>query len=126
MGYAFAPLEIINAMNKVRSPFNVNSLAQAGAIAALDADDHVKKSRKANKKGLEYFSSEFDKLGLKYVPSYGNFILTFPNKPAAEVDEELKKMGIIARRGGEKALRISVGSKEQNELCVKALAKILK
>lgn len=126
MGYAFAPLEIINAMNKVRSPFNVNTLAQAAAIAALDADDHVAKSREANKQGLEYFSSEFDKIGLKYVPSYGNFILTFPNKPAAEVDEELKKVGIIARRGGEKALRISVGSKEQNEQCVKSLAKILK
>jgi len=125
VGYGVSSKEIIDVLNKVRSPFNVNTLAQAAAVAALEDTDRIEKTRGLNKKGLDYLSKEFDRIGLKYVPSYGNFILTFPEKPAAEVDEELKKRGIIARPGGEKALRISVGTEEQNRKIIKALEEIL-
>jgi len=125
IGYGFAPLEIINAMNKVRSPFNANSIAQAAAVAALGCDDHVKKSRELNRKGIEYLSAEFDRIGLKYVPSYGNFLLTFPEKPADEVDEELKKRGFIVRKGGKAAIRISIGDMDQNKNLLKVLEEIL-
>ncbi len=125
VGYGFAPVPIIQALNKVRSPFNVNSIAQVAALASLDNDEHVKKSRDLNKAGIEYLSKEFDRLGLKYVPSYGNFILTFPETPAPELDEELKKRGFITRPGGDKALRISIGSMEQNEKLIEALEELL-
>jgi histidinol-phosphate aminotransferase len=125
VGYGFSSEEIINVLNKVRSPFNVNVIAQAAAIASLDDSNQIERSRESNKKGLKYLSKEFDRIGLKYVPSYANFILTFPDKPASEVDEALKRRGIIARPGGAKALRITIGTEEQNQILIKALEEIL-
>lgn len=124
VGYGISSKEIIFAMNKIRSPFNVNAIAQAAAIAALDDHDFVVRSRTVINEGLRYLSSEFDRMGVKYVPSYGNFILIMPEKPAADLDEQLKRHGIIARLGG-KTLRITVGTMEQNQKLIKVLEEIL-
>jgi histidinol-phosphate aminotransferase len=124
IGYGISSKEIISAMNKIRSPFNVNSIAQAAALAALDDHDFIVRSRQAINEGLRYLSSEFDRLGIKYIPSYGNFIMIMPEKPAADLDEQLKRRGIIARLGG-KSLRISIGTMKQNQKLIKILEEIL-
>jgi histidinol-phosphate aminotransferase len=124
VGYGISSKEIISAMNKIRSPFNVNAVAQAAALAAIDDHDFIVRSRKVINEGLRYLSSEFDRLEIKYIPSYGNFIMIMPEKPAADLDEQLKRHGIIARLGG-KSIRISIGTMEQNRRLIQALEEIL-
>jgi histidinol-phosphate aminotransferase len=124
VGYGIGSKEIVSALNKIRSPFNVNAIAQAAALAALDDHDFVVRSRNAINEGLRYLSAEFTRLGIKYIPSYANFIMIFPDKSAADVDEQLKRRGIITRLGG-KSLRISIGTMKQNNRLIKALEEIL-
>jgi histidinol-phosphate aminotransferase len=124
VGYGIGSKDIIDALNKIRSPFNVNSIAQAAALAALDDGDFVSRSRKAINEGLRYLSDEFTRMGIKYIPSYANFIMIFPDKPVMEVDEQLKRKGIIARPTP-KSLRITIGTMKQNRRLIKALEEIL-
>jgi histidinol-phosphate aminotransferase len=124
VGYGIGSKEIVSALNKIRSPFNVNAIAQAAALAALDDHDFVVRSRKAINEGLRYLSAEFTRLGIKYIPSYANFIMIFPEKSAADLDEQLKRRGIIVRLGG-KSLRISIGTMKQNTRLIKALEELL-
>lgn len=125
IGYGIGSKEIIDAINKIRSPFNVNAIAQAAAIAALDDGDFVKQSREVINEGLKYLTGEFTRLGIKFIPSYANFVMIFPDKPALDVDEQLKRRGIITRPNP-KSLRITIGTMKQNKRLVKALEEILK
>jgi len=75
IGYGIAAPELISALEKIRQPFNANLLAQAAALAALDDDEHVRKTRRNNFAGLEFFAKAFRELKLEYVPSFANFIL---------------------------------------------------
>lgn len=124
VGYGIGSKEIIDAMNKIRSPFNVNAVAQAAALAALEDGDFVSRSRKAINEGLRYLTEEFTRMGIKFIPSYANFIMIFPEKPALEVDEQLKRKGIIARPSA-KSLRITIGTMKQNRRLIKALEEVL-
>lgn len=126
IGYGFAKPEIISNLSKIRLPFTVNRLAQVAAIAALDDEDHRDRSRAANETGKVYLSKSLEKLGLDYVPPFGNFIyVTFPGE-AAPIHKSLEKRGIIVRPVGDpKALRITIGTEEQNLKLIKALEEIL-
>jgi histidinol-phosphate aminotransferase len=128
IGYGIAAPEIISALEKIRQPFNANLLAQTAALAALDDEAHVKKTRENNFNGLNFFAQAFRRLKLEYVPSYANFILVRVGKGQA-VFEATQKLGVITRPMGGYQLpewiRISVGTRAENERCLAALEKSL-
>jgi len=129
IGYGFAAKEMIDSMNKVRSPFNTSSIAQVAALAALGDKNHVKKSIKTNLEGYEYISRNFDRMGVKYAPSQANFVFFETDRDSMEVYESLLKNGIITRPmtgwGNPRALRVTIGTLEQCERFIKVLGEIL-
>jgi histidinol-phosphate aminotransferase len=128
IGYGIAVPELIAALEKVRQPFNINSIAQAGALAALDDDEHRDKTRRNNSEGLKFLSDGLRQMSLECVSSSANFILTRVGD-GQRVFNELQKLGIIVRPMGGYELpewvRISVGTPEQNARCLAALKKVL-
>jgi len=128
LGYGIGNPELITALEKIRQPFNINSIAQAGALAALDDADHMRRTRDNNAAGLKLYVEAFQKLGLEFVPSAGNFILVRVGE-GLRVFEALQKLGVIVRPMGGYQLpewiRISVGTPEENDRCIKALKTIL-
>jgi histidinol-phosphate aminotransferase len=129
LGYGIACPEFIAALEKIRQPFNVNSLAQAAGIAALDDVAHVEKTRANNSAGRKFLETALEELGLEYVPSSANFILARVGD-GRRVFEELQSKGVITRPMGGYQLpewiRISVGTLAENRRCVKALRQIVK
>jgi histidinol-phosphate aminotransferase len=128
IGYAVGHEKLIGLLNRVRQPFNVNSMALAAAFAALDDDKHLEKTRKTNFQGLELFMDGFRKLGLAYVPSYANFILVKTGN-GRQVFGELQKKKVIVRPmdgyGLPEWIRITVGTPAQNRAVLQALKEIL-
>lgn len=128
LGYGIACPELIAALEKIRQPFNTNSIAQAGALAALDDTAHVQRTRENNTQGLRYLKSECQKLGLEFVPSAANFLLVKVGL-GGRVFEEMQKLGVIVRPMGGYQLpewvRITVGTPAENERCVAALKQVL-
>jgi histidinol-phosphate aminotransferase len=129
VGYAVADPDAIALMNRIRQPFNVNSLAQAAALAALDDDSHVLECVRMIEAGRHYLYDEFKALGIRYVPSRANFILVDAGRSATDIYQRLLKDGVIVRPmtpfGMETALRITVGTPEENRRLVKALHTVL-
>ena len=129
IGYGIANEEIINYLNRVRPPFNVNIVAQNAALAALDDEEHIRKSVETNKKGKAYLYREFERLGLKYVKTYANFILFDVGKDANVIYEELLKRGVIIRSmapyGYKTMLRVTVGTEEENSIFIAGLEEVL-
>jgi histidinol-phosphate aminotransferase len=130
VGYGIAEPDAIALLHRIRQPFNVNSLAQAAALAALEDEAHVLECLRMNEAGRHYLYDEFASLGLKYVPSRANFIFVDAGRSANEVYQRLLREGVIVRPmtsfGMETALRITVGTPEENRRLVKALKKCLK
>ncbi len=128
IGYGVSDPELARLLNSVRPPFNTSIPAQAAAIAALKSPNWVELSRENNRAGLKQLAQGFDKLGLEYVPSHGNFILVRFEK-ADTVNEQLMKTGIIVRpvKGYDlpNHLRISVGTEPQNARLLETLSRIL-
>lgn len=124
IGYGIAPAELAAALEKIRQPFNANLLAQTAALAALDDDEHVRKTRSNNFGGLEFFAKAFRALDLEYVPSFANFILVRVGE-GQKVFEAMQRQGVITRPMGGYQLpewiRISVGTKPENERSLAAL-----
>lgn len=121
IGYAIAQPAVTEVMNRIRQPFNVNSIAQAAAIAALQDQPFLDRSYAINAAGYLQLTEAFDALGLEYVPSFGNFVLVKVGKDAeagARVNLALLKRGIIVRPVGNydlaQWLRISIGLPEEN------------
>jgi histidinol-phosphate aminotransferase len=129
VGYAVADPDAIALMNRIRQPFNVNSLAQVAALAALDDDSHVLECVRMIEAGRHYLYDEFKALGIRYVPSRANFILVDAGRSATDIYQRLLKDGVIVRPmtpfGMETALRITVGTPEENRRLVKALHIVL-
>jgi histidinol-phosphate aminotransferase len=133
LGWMYGPAQVIDAINRIRGPFNVNAPAIAAGIAAIRDTAHVEKSRAHNTRWLAWLTEEIGKLGLPVTPSVGNFVLIhFPEtkgKTAKDADAFLTKRGLILRQVGAyklpNALRMSVGTEEANRLVVKALADFL-
>ncbi|MBI3398904.1 MAG: histidinol-phosphate transaminase [Deltaproteobacteria bacterium] len=126
VGYGIAPERLNFYMNKVRQPFNVNSLAQIAAMAALGDDEHLKKSQKNNREGLSYLFKELGTMGLECVPTQANFFLIKAGK-GKEVYDALLRQGVIVRPmasyGLGEYIRITVGLPEENKRFVEALKK---
>jgi histidinol-phosphate aminotransferase len=128
LGYGIGHPELIAELEKVRQPFNINSVAQAGALAALDDSSHAEKTRRINARGLKFYARSFHQLSLAFVPSAANFILVRVGE-GQHVFMELQKLGLIVRPMGGYQLpewiRISIGTPAQNRRCLAALRTVL-
>ncbi len=132
IGFGIAQPSITDLLNRIRQPFNVNSMAQAAAVAALNDSAFLRKSAQVNTEGYRQLTQTFEEMGLEYVPSYGNFVLVKVGNDdgaGARVNLALLKQGIIVRPVGNYGLphwlRISIGLPEENAAFVTALKKVL-
>ena len=125
VGYTLASEEITENINKIRGPFNVNTLAQAAAIAALHDEDFIKESYDLNKKGKEYLYEEFNELDLEYAPSETNHIFVNVGIDANEIFTKLQKRGMIIRPITGTWIRVSIGTMEENQLFISLLKEVL-
>jgi histidinol-phosphate aminotransferase len=128
VGFALASAGIADMMNRVRQPFNVNSVAQAAAVAALADDDFVNRSYELNRAGMTQITDGFKRLGLDFIPSYGNFV-SVRVEHAADIYQSLLKKGIIVRPVAAYELpdylRVSIGLETENARFLQALEEIL-
>jgi histidinol-phosphate aminotransferase len=128
VGYGVAPLDVVEILHRIRQPFNVNSLAQVAALAALDDQDHVERTRANNREGLAYLRSVCERLGRPYVPSWANFVLVDVGD-GAKVYEALLRRGVIVRPmdvyGFPRHLRVTVGTPAENQRFAESLAAVL-
>jgi histidinol-phosphate aminotransferase len=133
LGWLYGPAHVVDAVNRIRGPFNVNAPAIAAGIAAMRDTAHVERAREHNAKWLPWLAEEIGKLGLAVTPSVANFVLIHftdaKGKTAKDADAFLTKRGLILRQVGAyklpNALRMTVGSEEANRLVVKALGEFL-
>jgi histidinol-phosphate aminotransferase len=130
IGYAIADSQLISYMERARQPFNINSLAQAGALAAIDDKDFLRQSRKAVLEGKKYLYENLQELGIAYVPSAANFILIDIGSDCVAFFNKMLKFGVIVRDmkqyGLNKFIRVTVGTKKENERFIKVLRKLLR
>lgn len=123
IGYGMAKKEILAEMNRLREPFNTNSIAQRAALAALTDREHVERSRQNNEAGKIYLCAELGALGLHYVPTEANFIY-MPVEDAPALYEKLLRLGVIIRPMGPQAIRVTIGLPEENRRFIEALKKV--
>jgi histidinol-phosphate aminotransferase len=124
LGYGIGNPDFISELEKIRQPFNINAVAQAGALAALEDTAHADRTRRVTSRGLKLYARTFRKLGLEFVPSSANFILVRVGD-GQRVFEDLQKQGVIVRPMASYQLpewiRISMGTPKQNQRCLDAL-----
>jgi histidinol-phosphate aminotransferase len=125
VGYGIAKPEIIKTMNRVRQPFNCNSIAQAAARAALKDTEHVRRSQEINASGKAYLYEALTQMGVEYVESEGNFLLVHFDRSGAEISDALLRKGVIVRPvtgyGFPNSARVTIGTPTQNERFIQAL-----
>ena len=124
IGYGIARKDLLIDMNRLREPFNTNSLAQKAALAALGDREHVANSRRVNEEGKQYLYQELASLGISAVPTEANFIY-IPIEDSMAVYHSLLKKGVIIRPMGPKKLRVTIGLPEENKRFVAELEKVL-
>lgn len=128
VGYALANPQVADMMNRVRQPFNVNSVAQAAAVAALRDEAFVRQTHELNQRGMEQITQGLSKLGLEYIPSLANFV-SFKIAGAARIYRRLLELGVIVRPIASydmpDYLRVSIGLESENQKFLSALQQIL-
>ncbi|MEO5915213.1 MAG: histidinol-phosphate transaminase [Luteolibacter sp.] len=128
VGYGLASKSVADLLQKARQPFNVNSIAQAGALAALADTAHIEKTRAVNRAGMAFYEKEFATRGLEFVPSFANFLLV-KTGDGDRVFRDMLKQGVIVRAMSSYKLpdwiRISIGTEEQNLRCLEVLDSVL-
>jgi histidinol-phosphate aminotransferase len=129
VGYGIADADAVALMNRIRQPFNVNSLAQVAALAALEDEGHVLECVRMIDAGRHFLYDEFKAMGIKYVPARANFVLVDVGRSASEIYQKLLHLGVIVRPmtsfGMETTLRVTIGTPEENRKLVKALRTVL-
>jgi histidinol-phosphate aminotransferase len=133
LGWMFGPAHVVDAINRIRGPFNVSTAAIDAGIAAIKDTEHQERSREHNTRWLAWLTQEIGKLGLKVTPSVANFVLIhFPDtkgRTAKDADAFLTARGLILRYVAAyklpNALRLSVGTEEANRLVVAALKEFM-
>jgi histidinol-phosphate aminotransferase len=128
IGYAVAPADLVQVLHKTRQPFNVNSIAQVGALAALEDDEHLGDTKRVIDEGRAYLHEQFSKMKIPFVPGMANFVMAKVGDGQA-VFEKLLTQGVIVRplKGYNlpEWLRISVGTMAENKKLVAALKKVM-
>lgn len=129
IGYGVAHRELADLLNRVRQPFNINSLALACAEAALDDRAHVQKTVSNNQAGMRYLTDAFKQMAIDYIPSAGNFVCIDLGRPARDIYNRLLHEGVIVRPidnyGMPNHLRVTIGLEEENERFIEALKKVI-
>lgn len=129
VGYGVAPVEVVEALNRIRPPFNVNRLAQAAALAALADDEHLRQSQTVNAKERNRLTEAMGAMGLRVLPSQANFLFVELDVEGSAVFQALAEKGIFVREGAPfgrpRAIRVTVGTPEQNERFLEALQSAL-
>jgi len=127
LGFGVTRPELVEMMNRVRQPFNVSSLAQVAALAALDDDEHVENTRRCNRDGMAFLRAQCDRLGLVHIPSWANFLMVRVGN-GKRVYEALLREGVIVRPmmvyGFPEHVRVTVGTAEENARFVAAMEHI--
>jgi histidinol-phosphate aminotransferase len=128
LGYGVGSPGLIAELEKIRQPFNVNAVAQAGALAALEDEEHAARTRRITSRGLKVYAKAFRKMGLEFSPSNANFVLVKVGD-GQRVFNELQKKGVIVRPMASYQLpewiRISMGTPKQNQRCLDALRAVI-
>jgi histidinol-phosphate aminotransferase len=129
IGSAIGRPELLLAMNKLKTPFNTSGVAQAAALAALDDGEHVTRCIETNATERKRLSEGLAKLGFRPVPSEANFVFIVVGPDAKAMCDELLHLGVIVRplgwMGFPEAMRISVGTAEENDKCLSAMARLM-
>lgn len=125
IGYGVTTPEITNFLNRVRPPFNANSLAQRAALAALGDDEHVARSRSVNQAGMEQMVKGLAALGFTPIPSEANFLYVDIGQDGRKVFDALLRQGIIVRHIEGRMIRVTIGQVEENEAFLTALAQVV-
>ncbi len=130
IGYGVMDNEIAEVLNRIRQPFNVNSLAQAAACAALEDEDFLNTSIKTTHNGIDYLSKELTDMGIGYLPTQSNFLMLDIQTDSSVVFNRLLELGIIARSmksyGFETFLRVNAGTEDENKTFIRGLKEVLK
>ncbi|HEX8949275.1 MAG TPA: histidinol-phosphate transaminase [Dissulfurispiraceae bacterium] len=121
IGYGIGRKEILEEMNKIRAPFNTNSLAQLAALHALGDEQHLKDSLRVNEEGKQFLYRELGSLGIAYIPTEANFIYMPLKGEAKGVFDALLRLGVIVRPMGPKEIRVTIGLPEENRRFIEAL-----
>jgi histidinol-phosphate aminotransferase len=125
IGYGVTTPEITNFLNRVRPPFNANSIAQRAALAALGDDEHVARSRSVNQAGMEQMVKGLTALGFTPIPSEANFLYVDIGQDGRQVFDALLRQGIIVRHIEGRMIRVTIGQVEENEAFLTALAQVV-
>ena len=125
IGYGVTTPEITNLLNRVRPPFNANSIAQRAALAAWGDDEHVAKSRAVNQAGMEQVMNGLAALGLTPIPSETNFVYFDVGRDGRQVFDALLHHGVIVRHIEGRMIRVTIGQAEDNQIFLAALARVL-
>jgi histidinol-phosphate aminotransferase len=130
LGYSISHPDVADLMNRIRQPFNVNAMSLAASIAAIDDQDHVRRSVEMNTTGMRYIEGECQRLGLEFIPSVGNFLTIDFGQDAMPIYDALLHKGVIVRPIGvyelPNHLRVTIGTMEENLRFVSALESVLK
>ena len=130
VGYGIMDSQVAEILNRIRQPFNVNSLAQAAAVAALDDEVFLNKSIQITHDGLDFLSAELADLGICCLPTQSNFLMLELETDATKVFQKMLKLGVIVRSmksyGFDKFLRVNTGTQDENIAFIQALKKVLK
>ena len=112
-------------MDKIRGPFNTNTLAQVAAVNALNDDDHLKKTLDMNEQGKQFLYRELASIGVDYVPTEANFIYMTLNAESKVINDALLRMGVIVRPVGPGEIRVTIGLPEENKRFIEALKTVM-
>jgi histidinol-phosphate aminotransferase len=129
IGYGIAPPEQMAYFARMRTVFSVTNVAEAGALAAMEDEQHIRKTLDNNAAGVEYLSKKIGEMGLRVAPTWANFLYVEVGEDAAALGQRMQNEGIIIRPltgnwGAPQAIRITVGTPEQNRKCVATLKKV--
>ncbi len=125
IGYGITTPEIADLLNRVRPPFNANSIAQRAALAALDDDEHVGRSRAVNQAGMDQVVNGLSALGLSPIESQTNFVYVDIGRDGRRVFDALLRRGVIVRHIEGRMIRVTIGQAEENRIFLAALAQVL-
>lgn len=129
LGYGIMQPRLLEPLFRVRDPFSVNNLAVAAGVAAIDDREHVERTLALVREGKQFLCALFDRLGVRYVPTHANFILFHTENPAVDLYEALLRRGVLIRPcasfGLPYSLRVTIGTREDNESFAEALQAVL-